>query len=67
MEKIAQKSPPPSLSVSKQRRMALPESQNTVCVFYAIGGGWGGEGVQDGGGLSRTCLKPCFPQCSSQA
>ena len=54
---------PPSLSVSKQRRISILESQNTVRVsFTLLEGGLGGGG----GGLSRTCLKPCFPACGKK-
>ena len=73
MDKIASNSTPPSLSVSKQRRISVFEGQNTVRVSFTLlegdwwlglgEKGWGGGG---GGGvcdLSRKCLKPCFPAC----
>ena len=50
MDKIARKFPPPfpSLSVSKQRRISILESQNTVCVCCTLLEGWGGGvGVQE--------------------
>ena len=46
--------PPPSplsLSVSKQPRISI--LQHCACVFYVIG-------------LSRMCLKPCFPTCGKK-
>ena len=52
--------PPSSLSVSKQCRISILDSQNTVRVSFMllVGGG--------GGGLSRTCLKPCFSACGKK-
>ena len=42
-------------SVSTQYRISILESKTQcMCVVYVIGGG---------GGLSRTCLKPCFTAC----
>ena len=65
--------PPPLLSVSKQRRISILESQNTVRVsctllvaWWGGGGGGGGGGCEKGGGLSRMCLKPCFPACGEK-
>ena len=77
MDKIVSNStPPPSLFVSKQRRISIFEGQNTVYVsFTPLEGDWGGGGgggkvgeckkvcVWGGGELSRMCLKPCFPAC----
>ena len=58
----------PPLSSSKQHRISIPESQNTVRVSFTLldggrGGGGGGGVVRSaaGDGLSRMCLKPCFP------
>ena len=43
--------PPPSLFVSKQRRISIFEGQNTVHVsFTLLEGDWGGGGVREGRG-----------------
>ena len=68
MDKIASNSTPTSLPVSKQRRISILESQNTVSVSFTllvvvVGGG----GTRRAGGLSRTCLKPCFPACGKKS
>ena len=56
--------PPPSLSVSKQRRISIFEGQNTVHVsFMLLEGYWGGGG---GGVNFSMCLKPCFPACGNK-
>ena len=48
---------------------------NTLCVSFMLlegggggggGGGWGGCEKGVGSGLSRTCLKPCFPACGKK-
>ena len=45
MDKIVSNSPPPSLFVSKQRRISIFEGQNTVHVsFTLLEGDWGGGG-----------------------
>ena len=55
--------PPPLLSLFVHLQTMLDfdpwELKDCACVFYAIGGG-------RGGGLSRTCLRPCFPTCGTQ-
>ena len=44
-------SSPPSLFVSKQRRISIFEGhKHCACVFYAIGGRLGGRGREGGGG-----------------
>ena len=58
--------PPPPPSVSKQRRISILESQNTVRVFYAIGGGGGGVGVRErrgvgGGWTLKNVFEALFP------
>ena len=64
--------PPPSLSVSKQRRISILDGQNTVRVSFTLlegGRGWGcekGGGGGGGRGLSRTWLKPCFTACGKK-
>ena len=67
MDKIASNSTPPpslSLSVSKQHRISILQSQNTVRVSFTL---LVGEDARRGGGLSRMCLKPCFPACEKNA
>ena len=62
MDKTVWKSPPPpslSLSVSKQPRISILESQIIVRVCFTLLEG-------EGGGLSRMCLKPCFPACGKK-
>ena len=72
-DKIASNSTPPSLSVSKQRRISIFEGQNTVRVCFTLleeDWGGGGGGVREGRGvgeLSRMCLKPCLPACEKRS
>ena len=61
MDKIAQKSPLPHSICPSPNNVGFRSLTNkTLCM---CGRGGGGE---RGGGLSRMCLKPCFPACGKK-
>ena len=67
--KIIPPPPPLSLFVSKRCTISIFGGQNTVHVsFTLLVGDWGGiqKGGRRRGGLSRMCLKHCFPACGKK-
>ena len=57
--------PPPPLSIFKQCRISILESQNTVCVSFTLFEGWGGgdaRRVGGGGWTFKNVFEALFPR-----